>query len=425
MVSPFSSRSVSICAVAAVISSFTSITPVACFCDPALVSKSDAAGRRTPRFGAPCWRSKVLMPASVDDGCCAQIHDVETNDAHTGVPDPITTASISSPQPSRRAWMSNVASAAAVISSVGLTSTAAPQSAHATFTTSAPEDGAVSAKDLATKLRAVPTFSLVDSEGVPYFVFGEDAKVTSYFFVSYDEAKRILDTAKESSDKAVVESYDEMKASKLNETKKTRLTKEEDAFIREEVGSNPWVNARIASVPLDTAITLATKASSSKKGGIHFQVAASSSDIEDALDLDGSDDMAEGKVPLFYFESFEKVELSALKSTTVSPDNTASAKGDLITPVYFVKSQLIDEFKSMYPDKPIPEVKTTELFATITEMVTPDMVKNGKTLNKKQLEEKAELQRLVFVPPINSSSRAVECQKSSPSYKVGQSIVVL
>ena len=57
------------------------------------------------------------------------------------------------------------------------------------------EGGIVSQSKLASLLKRVPTFAIVDNRGVPYFVVGEDAKLTSYFFIDYYEAKRILGVA--------------------------------------------------------------------------------------------------------------------------------------------------------------------------------------------------------------------------------------
>ena len=51
------------------------------------------------------------------------------------------------------------------------------------------EEGMVSQTKLASLLKRIPTFAIVDTRGVPYFVVGEDAKLTSYFFTSYGEAK--------------------------------------------------------------------------------------------------------------------------------------------------------------------------------------------------------------------------------------------
>ncbi len=41
------------------------------------------------------------------------------------------------------------------------------------------EEGIVSKPRLASLLKRIPTFAIVDARGMPYFVVGEDAKLTS------------------------------------------------------------------------------------------------------------------------------------------------------------------------------------------------------------------------------------------------------
>ena len=81
---------------------------------------------------------------------------------------------------------------AAVTATTLLTSTASSSSLAAEVATSTQEDsnrsmknGVVSTNKLAALLKSIPTFAIVDERGVPYFVVGEDAKLTSYFFLSY------------------------------------------------------------------------------------------------------------------------------------------------------------------------------------------------------------------------------------------------
>lgn len=97
-------------------------------------------------------------------------------------------------------------------------------------------EGAVSETKVASLLKQVPTFAIVDPRGVPYFVVGEDAKLTSYFFLDYGEAKRILDVAISSSDRAIKETKEEIRARNDGV-----LSKEDE----EEIGTNPWKSARI------------------------------------------------------------------------------------------------------------------------------------------------------------------------------------
>lgn len=142
---------------------------------------------------------------------------------------------------SRRQWIQKtiVASTSVMVSS---------NVAHATEE----KQGLLSTTEVAALLHPVPTFTIVDKRGVPFMVVGEDAKVTGYFFTTYGEAARILKLAKDSANKAIVQAKKEGKSP-------------------EEIGSNPWVKARISSIPLDSAITLVSKSTSSFGGGNFFR----------------------------------------------------------------------------------------------------------------------------------------------------------
>ena len=238
--------------------------------------------------------------------------------------------------------------------------------------------GLVSTDRIAALLHSVPTFTIVDKKGVPFMVVGEDAKVTGYFFTEYGEADRILQLARTSADKSIAESK-----------KDPKQTNSEDLF-------NPWKQARISTVPLDLAVSIVTKsmfsgASSSFKnlggGNYYFQVAPSEQDIEDALAITGKDDLAEGKVPLFYYEDFV-VEKNGVKET----------------PLFFRLSELKEAYHNEKhpgesPDKTsYPPVLVSELFAVLAEMVKP----GGRD---------EDLKTLVFVPPRESLQNAKECER--------------
>jgi len=249
------------------------------------------------------------------------------------------------------------------------------------------EEGMVSQPKLASLLKRIPTFAIVDARGVPYFVVGEDAKLTSYFFLSYGEAERILNVAVSSADKAIRETKKDMKA------KKVVLTKDDE----DELGINPWKNARITSVPLDMAVSLASKG---KLAGAYFRLAPSELDIEDALAADGSDDLPEGKAPLFYIE-----------------DMTITDGGEVVSPLYFSKDQLISDYRrETTGDKSKsapPDVKVTELFATITEMIRP----GGSD---------EDLRTLRFVAPVNSKTKAEQCLRGEKEpFRLGERLIVL
>lgn len=271
------------------------------------------------------------------------------------------------PSTSRRQLLQSVAWFGAALSSM------APLSAVAEEETA----GMVSTERVADLLRAVPTFCIVDAGGAPYMVVGEDAKVTGYFFTEYGEAERILKLADKSADKAIAEA-------------------KKDPSVDPEDLVNPWKMARISTVPLDSAVTLVTKSmyASKKGGGNYFQIAPSSSDIEDALAVDGSDDLAEGKVPLFYYEDFMIDDKS---------------------PLYFRKTELEAAYKKQNPGKALPKALVSELFSVLSQMVLSG-------------NDDEDLKILVFVPPAESKKKAMECQRrmgSAPAFVVGQRILVL
>jgi hypothetical protein len=236
--------------------------------------------------------------------------------------------------------------------------------------------GLLSTSAAANLLHPIPTFTIVDKKGVPFMVFGEDAKVTGYFFTTYREASRILELARSSADKGIAQAKAEGKSV-------------------EEVGTNPWKKARISSVPLDSAVTLVTKSTASRGG---FKVAPSEEDVEDALALTGNDDLPEGKCPLFYYTEF-----------------TIDIDGSKRTPLYFRKSELEDDFKRRNPTQNSPKMLVTELLAVLAELVKP-----GGTDN--------DLKSLVFMAPRESEKKRKECEKAGgkeAAFYIGQRIIVL
>lgn len=249
--------------------------------------------------------------------------------------------------------------------------------------------GLVPVERVAALLRVVPTFSIVDLRGVPFMVVGEDAKVTGYFFTSYKEASRILKLASNSADKALAQAKRENQP-----VAAAAAAASDDNF---STTTNPWKLARISTVPLDTAVTLSLNAG---RGNIrnYFQIAAASEDIEDALSVTGKDDLAEGKVPLFYYKDFRL---------------------DGSSPLYFQKRQLEEAYLKEHAADTVllvqPEVLVTELFAVLTAMVKP-----GGT--------DTDLQTLVFVAPTDSAQRAAQCIRSGGKeapFVLGQRNIVL
>ena len=263
-----------------------------------------------------------------------------------------------------------------------------PSSAHAEIE-SKPDDlkssnaekdkneGLMSAKAIADLLHPIPTFVIVDKKGVPFTVVGEDAKVTGYFFTTYGEADRLLRLAKVSSDRAI---------------KKAKAEGEEG------IGANPWVEARISTIPLDFAVTLVFKSLATRGGGIYFKIAPAEGDTEDALAITGQTELTEGRVPLFYYADFAIDDGDAKRS-----------------PLFFRKSELEQEFRRMNPGSKPPQVMVTELFSLITQMGKPGGIDD-------------ELKSLILMSPRESSRKRELCEKvggQEAPFVIGQRIIVL
>lgn len=250
--------------------------------------------------------------------------------------------------------------------------------------------GLLSTNSVADMLHSVPTFTIVDAKGVPYMVVGEDAKVTGYFFTTFQEAKRLLDLARISADKAL---------------RQAKRNNKEPIDVYDDSMINPWTRARIATVPLDFAVTVVAKSVYTKN---YFQIAPAFQDVEDALEITGKKDLAEGKVPLFYMENF------TLPVTTSSNEGTTI--GQPQSPLYFRKSELIQDYKKWNPaGSDLPPILVTELFAVLLELVKP-----GGT--------DEELKNLVVMVPQGSLEKAKQCEKSGgkePPFVFGQRNLVL
>ena len=304
------------------------------------------------------------------------------------------------PMPSRREWFQAIGGVVVSSGSACLPLLSNPAIAQAATEEEDVPEGLVSTKRLADLLHVIPTFTIVDAKGVPYMVVGEDAKVTGYFFIEYQEAKRILQVAKESADKAIAEAKRENRMAGQDNNNEDLV--------------NPWKEARISTVPLDFAVTLITKSLYDRRaGGNYFQVAPSAQEIENALTITGKEDLAEGKVPLFYYENFT---LPVASSSSSSSDKTSQPQ----TPLYFEKAQLEEAYRKAHPTNgsaaaALPPVRVTELFALLLEMVQP-----GGT--------DKDLQSLVFVPPVSSAAAVQTCQRDgrrAPPFLIGQRNIIL
>ena len=276
--------------------------------------------------------------------------------------------------------------------------------------------GLVSPSAVARRLSVVPTFSIVDKRGVPFMVFGEDAKLTAYFFTSYDEARRILDVAIASSDRSLAE----LKKETREERKAKGLKPMTKAEEEEELGINPWREARVSTVPLDVAVTLATKSGRQRGGSVYFRVSPSPENVDDALEVDsrsGKTELAEGKVPLFYFEDLKIPRTEFLASAANSKAFDGADLPEEVSPVFFSKAALLDAYLKSNKGSSLndlPEIKVSELMSVVTAMVDPDVSGDD------------DLKSLAFVPPVGSDKRAKECEKKGGKeqpFIIGERIV--
>ena len=236
-------------------------------------------------------------------------------------------------------------------------------------------------------------------------VVGEDAKLSAYFFTSFNEAQRILELANKSTAKSLKEIANEENSKRRAKNEKS-MTKAE---VEDIIGINPWKDARVSTVPLDFAVGLANRG---KIKGAYFRIAPAEDDVQDALTIDKTDDLPEGKVPLFYFEDFEVDLEKGEELWSGNPDTKKKI------PLYFSKGQLIQEWKkrnSKAGKDDIPEVKVTELFSVLSQFVVA-------------LESDDDLEKLVLVAPPESEGKAKACVRKGGEetpFKLGERIVVL
>jgi len=239
-------------------------------------------------------------------------------------------------------------------------------------------------------LHRIPVFTIVDSEGVPFMVVGEDAKISCYFFTTFSEADRLLSLARNSVDQSIKEQELKQKSSKVE--------KDDDEPI-----VNPWKEAKISSVALDFAVGLAKRG---KVGGAYFYISPAEEDVQEGLALNPEiQELGEGKVPLFYIEDFMIEEKSKSSSTPMKQ-----------SPLFFRKRELLREWRKFHPtDKQEPPIKVTELSAVLR-------------LMRSSMDVDEDLQSIVFIPPIESIQKAKEClarMGKSEAFQLGKRILVL
>jgi hypothetical protein len=173
--------------------------------------------------------------------------------------------------------------------------------------------------DILLRLGSIPTFSIVDPDGVPFMIFDGQAKATGYFFLSFDIAAQALQDAR---------------------------TKDQNTGA-----ADVWGDAKIIVVPLSVALQLATRKTQREAingNGIKFNtyndIVPSQEGIDDAKGLEKQNPdkwEAKGRVPAFY-----------IKGLVLS---------DGREPRYFNQRDLLREWEGQHPGTPPPPVQVVSV----------------------------------------------------------------
>ena len=236
----------------------------------------------------------------------------------------------------------------------------------------------------------MPTFTIVDGNGIPFHTYDKDsAGGFGYFFTSYTSAEYVLDDAKKAFAKAKTDAA----------TKKEEGG--EGAIGEDGTGDVPdaWGKAQIVTLPLDVVMQLSVKKMKSvaqngkgKSFSTFYQVIPETSDLNAALRIESGPRYSErGRVPLFYVDGL-----------TLSEES-----GGVVNPVYFRIKDLKAEWERQHPNSDVPTIKVRELNETFRAMIRP----GGKDES---------VRNLVFVPIFESVEKA---KGSGRSYKLGEMIL--
>ena len=252
---------------------------------------------------------------------------------------------------------------------------------------------------VARRLRAVPTFAIVDGDGVPFHTYDKDsAGGYGYFFASYKSAEYVLQDAREAFAKA-----------------KAGEGAGGGGGGPDDVVPDAWGRARVATVPLDAVMQLTVRRAKSvarngkgREFDAYYQVIPSQEDQNAALRIeDGPRYRERGRVPLFYVDGL---------TLAAPPDDGPSPEGGSATvnPVYFRVRDLRDEWERQHPDgTPLPAVRVRELNETFRAMIRPGGKDDAGGL----------LRNTVFVPSPESVERAREVSRGGGGYRLGEMIL--
>mmetsp|Transcript_32116 Transcript_32116/g.78039 ORF Transcript_32116/g.78039 Transcript_32116/m.78039 type:complete len:310 (-) Transcript_32116:1850-2779(-) len=226
-----------------------------------------------------------------------------------------------------------------------------------------------SSQEVLLRLRSIPTFCIVNPDGIPFMIFDGQSSATGYFFLSFDVAAQAL----------------------------------KDARQKDKKGSEIWSNANIVVVPLAVALQLAlrkTQREATNNGAtmVTFNdIVPSLEGVEAAKELDGGEKgkwSQRGRVPLFHFSS-------------MSLENGRE-------PRYFNQVDLLKEWKRQYPDKNPPPIQISDLV---------DLYRGCFAKN-----DYSKVEQLAIMPVAETNEVASSLYKSSdgnmPKYNFGKVFLV-
>eukprot|EP00980_Cylindrotheca_fusiformis_P021356 scaffold8240_cov133-Cylindrotheca_fusiformis.AAC.1 len=234
------------------------------------------------------------------------------------------------------------------------------------------DDITSTSQEVLLRLRSIPTFCLVNPDGVPFMIFDGQASATGYFFLSFDVAAQALKDARE---------------------------KDKNAGATEI-----WSNAKIIVVPLAVALQLALRKTQREavNNGIKFNtfndIVASVEGVEAAKEIErGNKDKwsQKGRVPLFHIEGLKL--------------------DDGREPRYFNRLDLLFEWRRQHPNDVAPPIQVSELV---------ELYRNA--LGKNDLSR---VTNLVIVPVKETNRVASQLMKSStdaplPTYNFKKAYLV-
>ncbi len=263
-----------------------------------------------------------------------------------------------------------------------------PQQANAE--TSSPTSSKTQLLDEQTsRFKRVPLFAIVNSKtGTPFMILQNTGRAQAYFFTSYDGAQLVLADAKR------------------------------DAADKDLATVDMWNSAKISAVNLEFVLKLnrgrlKAMAQNNVKYEAVYDVIPSISALNDAERIDRSGMYSErGRVPLFYANDFDI-------GPAATAEGSSSSNGPGRIPVFFEKADLLREYSKKYPDK-------EDVVITVVDLMDLFEVMMGNKPIGAKVDDSI-LDRMLFVPSIESRKKAVECEKergSVSAYKIGEMIAV-